>query len=135
MDLKQFYKQVEKIVLYPGSVDDLNRMEKLTNSGKHYNLVPIKGSTKYLTGPIIPGPNQFKELIDTIQFEADDELKITASTQKLAFTQKLEELVMQTYGDLDIRMKAQEIGAHGLVHVQLYNKERVYMGVPVKLEK
>lgn len=141
-----------KIALFPGSVDDLNRIESLSNSGRRYELMPIDGGRKYLTGVIIPSPTELRELMNA-QISGMAAFKETELASDLDLEPKelaelenqvgeayelIEQLAKQMFGKpeimrMDIRMKAKEVGANGLVHVQLYNKEGLYMGVPVKL--
>ena len=141
MDLKEFYKTVEDIVLYPGTVDELNKRKDVTVSGKRYEEIPLHGGKKFITGVIIPSPSEFQELTNVMQdaaealggmgLDVDD-----ADVNKL--TEMLEPTMKKLYGipavmNMDLRLKVKEIGANGLVCVQLYNKEDRYMGIPVSV--
>jgi hypothetical protein len=154
MDLRQFYMEAGKIALFPGSVDDLNRIESASNSGKQYELMPVDGGRKYLTGAIIPSPTEIRELMKAqlsgisafsesglaAKMDMNPETISEFESQFGEASEMLEQLTKQMFGNpaimgMDLRMKAREIGANGLVHVQLYNKEATYMGVPVKLQR
>ena len=154
MDLRQFYMEAGKIALFPGSVDDLNRMESASNSGGQYELMPVDGGRKYLIGDIIPSPTEVRELMKAqlsgisafsasrlaAKMDMNPEILSEIESQFGETFEMLEQLTKKMFEnpavmDMDIRMKARKIGANGLVHVQLYNKEATYMGVPVKLQK
>jgi len=130
MDLKKFYEDVKDIVLYPGSLNELNMIEQARGDGLMYELLPQEGSVKYIIGTIIPSPSECEEIIGIMDGFLDDAADLMNG---------LEEMVMELYGenviDADIRMKAKKIGANGLIHVRLYNTDGIYMGVPVKIKK
>lgn len=154
MDLPQFYMEAGKIVLFPGNVDDLNRLDITSNAsrGMEYSLMPMQGGRKFITGMLIPSPIELRELMQ-LQMGGLSAAKTSGLTSKLGLNKELddaeaqageafkmiEQLARQMFGqqatmDADIRMKARLLGANGLVHVQLYTKDGMYMGVPVRLE-
>ncbi len=146
MNMKEFYEDVEKIFLFPGCIDDLNSR---TGKNIEYERIRMKGGKQFLTGIVIPSIEEIKELtavaqegVDAAQgllgqlgvpFEDDDVLK-----QGFAQAQKmLEKVAEKAYGNpalmqRDIRMKAKELGAYGVAYFQMYNKDGLYMGVPVR---
>lgn len=145
MDLKEFHKSIEDIVLYPGGLDELNILEQATSSGRTYELMPQKEGVRYLTGIIIPKPSEFKERMTAMQ-------SVTGTLSKnnlgLALhedgmnemTGMLGQIMTEIYQtpelmNIDIRLKAKKIGADGLIHFQLYDKDAIYMGIPVKLKE
>ena len=155
MKLQQFYRETGKITLFPGSVDDLNTIESLSNSNKQYELMPVDSGRKYLTGAIIPSLTEVRELMKEqisgisalgesglaaklLDFDTET---ISGLKDHLGDASKIvEQLAKQMFENpaimgTDIRMKAKKIGANGLIHIQLYNKEETYMGVPVRLQK
>ena len=153
MDLKQFYREAGKIVLFPGSIADLNAIEALSDSRssiRRYQLMPVEGGQKYLTGILIPSPAELREqttakrlgmaVLQTsgLAGRLDSETEAVAELGEVLET--IERLTIQIVSKpeimgMDIRMKAREIGANGLVHFQAHgNKEETYMGVPVKLQ-
>lgn len=154
MALDEFYKKVNKIALFPGSIDDLNKIESLSDSGKQYELMSIDSGNKYLTGYILPSPNEVRELmkaqVSGISAFGESGLaaKVGVNPESIAdfesqfgeASETLEQLTEQMFGNpavnrLDIRMKSIKNGADGLVYLRLYNKDATYMGVPVKLKK
>ncbi|MCD6226539.1 MAG: hypothetical protein J7J93_01965 [Candidatus Aenigmarchaeota archaeon] len=154
MDLKEFHKSIEDIVLFPGSLYELNILEKVNGSGKTYELIQQKDGEKYLTGPIIPKPSELKEMIRVMQGVGGildkSDLGLELGLDDLGFeldkykmdemAGMLEEIMITLYEtpelmETDIRLKAKKIGANGLVDVRLYHKDGIYMGVPVKLKK
>ncbi len=135
MKIEEFYKAVKDVVLFPGSLDELNSLEKLCGSGKAYELLPAfdKKAEKYTKGVFVPSIEDIKSYYDMLN-----------KTHKVVCTQDgLIEMVKywitERYGilnyiNLDIRIKALEIGADGLTHFQKFDED-YFMGVPVKLAK
>ncbi len=157
MDLKEFYKGIKGIVLFPGSVDELNILEEINSSDREYKLMPIKGDKKYLIGTIIPNLKEIEEQVNNLKEGIRIRVKAISAIGGLE-TSLAQEIGREAFKELgpigniveslyteniknpaflgmDIRLKAKEIGANGLVHVQVYDKESFYMGVPVKLSK
>ena len=53
MNLQEFYKTVEDIILYPGTVNELNQRKDIIESCKKYEEMPLVGGKKFITGIII----------------------------------------------------------------------------------
>jgi len=88
----------------------------------------------------LSGIRSFNESVLAEKLEIDKESVAGIESELGEASEMLEGLARQIYEnpalrEMDIRMKAKEIGANGLVHVQLYTKEGTYMGVPVELIK
>jgi hypothetical protein len=122
-----------------------------------YEYVPVLGAKKYLTGIIIPtraedienlraqyyghaslaefGLQAILEMENEIVPGEEAELESTIRDDEtlLSFVRD-KKLKNPEIANLDIRMKARRLSAQGLVHVQLYNKEDFYMGVPIRLK-
>jgi len=146
MDLKQFYKSVEDIVLYPGDLNGLNLQEQVNGSGRVYELMPQKDAIKYIKGSIIPKPSELKEMVAAVQGASGkldklcSNLGLDEDTLGDMSGMMLEQMLLEAFEapefqNTDLRLKAKEAGADGLVHFQLYNTNDQYMGVPVKLKK
>lgn len=145
MDLNEFYKQVEGIIIFPGSVDDLNRVEEKAVSGNKYELFPVTGGNKFISGVIVPSKEELKAQlavmsgifagIAELQGEeaegAKKELDEMLESQLEPFLHKM--LGSPALMSLDLRLKAKQLGADGIVHVQMYDKNGRHFGVPVKL--
>ncbi|MBI4919020.1 hypothetical protein HY837_03760 [archaeon] len=144
MDLNEFYKQVDGIVMFPGSVEELNRLEFSKKSGRSYSIVPLEGNRTFFTGVIVPSKEELREMICVMKGVAVGFAALrgeeAASAQKELeeeIESELEPVLHQLLGspalmDLDLRLKAKKLGADGVVHVQMYNKDGMYFGVPVK---
>ena len=144
--MNEFYDQVKDIVVFPGSVSELNDMMK--SEGKQYKLMPVKGPKKYLTGALLPTKDEMKSLIaeklgalDAFQqsnaanelFDGElPDLGDISVARKLITSIFSELLNNPTYVNMDIRVKAKQMGADGLVRVQPDTSKDTYLGVPVK---
>jgi len=130
MRMNKFYKNVEDIILFPGTVNELNDQEELITMGKTgkeclskkvYKTLPQQGGVRYISGVIIPSPEKLKEtalaLLSIASGDSNIEQKVEKNGLILDFMvdkmYKLPELQK-----IDIRIKAKEMGANGLVHVQ-----------------
>ncbi len=142
--MKKFYDETKDIVMYPGSLEELNWIKGEMCRGNPYDILRIEGSKPYVTGVIIPSPTELRELMGLLNgvrgglgdlfgesfAEIDDTLDEVLGN--------MEPLMMKLFGTpamlkSDIRLKAKKMGAHGLIHVQMYSKDGLYSGVPVKL--
>jgi len=101
MDLNNFYKRVKDIIIYPGSLDELNEEERILGSGRIFTLNPINSGLRTLQGIIIPDLNNVKE-----------NLEIMAQAIKMPFksneTVNFFKEVYEKMTDLDIRIIAKE---------------------------
>jgi hypothetical protein len=136
MDIKEFYKSVEDIVLYPGSIDELNKIISVSGRKGAYELMPQQGNILYVTGVIIPTIPEMKKGLG-IAKNITESLAMFRSQDLDLGTERLEEMMNELYMNpamlsSDIRVAAKEIGANGLIHFQLFSKEDLYIGVPVK---
>lgn len=146
MNLKQFRKEIEEIFIFPGSIGDLHKM---LGQACNYEPILIPGGKKFLTGIIIPSIGELRELTSMMQegigsvqnvleqVAIGDENPDLTSDLFSKTGEMLEKMTAALYENPaimkhDIRMKAKELGAHGLVYFQMYTKNDVYMGVPVK---
>jgi len=144
MDMKKFYKDIKGIVLYPGTLDELNRTERISGRDRVYELMPQKGSIMYITGVIIPSPSEVKEIFGLVRnvgmaFAKPDSLGLPEDDVEEQ-VDGLENMLAALIGNreminMDIRLRAKKIGANGLIHVHLYSKEGSHMGIPVVLGK
>ncbi len=121
MRMNKFYKKVEDIILFPGTVDELNDQEELNKSGRVYETLPQQGGVRYISGSIIQSPEKFKELALALLSIAGGGSNIEQKVEKSGFI--LDFMVDKMYElpevqQMDIRLKAKKMGANGLVHVQ-----------------
>ena len=145
MEIKEFYKSVEDIILYPGNLKELNRLEQINGGDKSYELMPQNNGQRYLTGTIIPGQLEFEEAMTLVRITSgalsESDLDLDLDNEELGvLPEMMEQMTTKLYGksevqNLDLRLKAKKIGANGLIHIQMYNKDGTYMGVPVKLKQ
>jgi hypothetical protein len=145
-NLEKFYESIKGVILHLGSLDELNKNEQINGSGITYELMPQRSEKRYITGTITPTQSEIKEamkstknllgIINSLGFELEgEEILDKEETNEIAniienFTKQLFENPAAISND--IRLKAKEIGADGLIHVQLHTKDSIYMGVPVK---
>lgn len=151
MELEKFYKAANRIVLHPGSIEDLNQMEGRKNYGKEYEEMTNFHNKKFITGIMIPDFDEIKEYINIetsgVNYGEKPSLTTMLGVEELGRTMSetvkgyetiMEEFFKEKYSNpdvesLDIRMRAIERNADGLVHFQLYNaSNNLYMGVPVR---
>jgi hypothetical protein len=145
MNLEKFYKSVEGVTLFPGSI-----MEFTAYYGR--STVPVKNPQTLVTGIVIPSLGDITEALRIQQSGADSFAagitKMFAVSGMGDFSEHmnalenqiplLEEAVKAVFSDpkiqnADIRMKAMALGADAVVHFQLYDaKNTIYMGIPVR---
>ena len=151
MKISKFFKTVDDIVLYQGSLDELNRQEEINQSGKIYDFMPMKGSIRYLTGVIIPKPEEMEQILAVNLSRVKPKLSKTEidEAEKYLFgigkETTYESPMVQKF---DLRMAAKKFGANGLIRLQKDNSENklglrdskysgltlvTYWGTPVKL--
>jgi len=160
MSMNKFYKSVEDIILFPGTLDELNGQEeliRLLNKDKSipqrvYQLLPQQGGVRYISGVIIQSPEKLKEIGLTLLSIAGGGSNIEQKVEKSGFI--LDFMVDKMYElpkvqQMDIRLKAKKMGANGLVHVQYEGTSNLslkgsdfnsislhtYMGLPVRYRK
>ncbi len=149
--LEKFYKSIESIVLFPGSLAELNKQEKARDSGIIYGFLPKK-SPRYIRGTLFPTRKDFEtyahaaSVIDKLlQNDIATGMKqklqvymgplIFEADQLGSLTEKNIEDTLKMYPqdllDLDVRLQAKKIGAQGLVYLQLVDTQ-IYQGMPVR---
>ena len=158
MNMNKFYKTVEDIILFPGTVDELNDQEELIRleckTGKEYQYkrvyetLPQQVGIRYISGVIIPSLEKLKEIGLTLLSIAGDESNIEQKVKQKDLI--LDFMIDKMYElpevqQMDIRLKAKAMGANGLVHVQYEGTSSIslkssdfsnislqtYMGLPV----
>ncbi len=138
MDRKTFYNKVEKIVLFPGSLDELNQREECKRRRNLYEFFP---NDTLLSGIVIPSERDINEFTNALLQVAGEEEQNFSDLMwnNFYFHDKLL--------NLDLRIKANKMGANGLIRYQYLNKSEInlndsrmksvsfdiYMGVPVKI--
>ncbi len=150
MKIKKFFKTVDDIVLHQGSLDELNRQEEINGSGRTYDLMPMKSGVRYLTGIIIPKPEEVKEIL-AVNFSRIE--PNTSDEEADEAAEYVFELAKETLYEVpraqkfDLRMVAKEFGANGLIRLQLDTESKLelkdskysslnlttYQGTPVRL--
>jgi len=141
MNLKKFYKTIDDIVLYPGSVKELNDRERKKNSGKTFEEIPLNHGKKYIEGIVLPEMSSVKETVTTV-------IKVTSpkNEEYAEIIHMLSEIYSGITG-LDLRIKAKKLKADGFVHLQYVGQSSLnlrdskfgeivlaqYIGVPVRL--
>jgi len=141
MNLKKFYKTIDDIVLYPGSVKELNDRERKKNSGKTFEEIPLNHGKKYIEGIVLPEMSSVKETVTTV-------IKVTSpkNEEYAEIIHMLSEIYSGVTG-LDLRIKAKKLKADGFVHLQYVGQSSLnlrdskfgeivlaqYIGVPVRL--
>ena len=67
MNLNEFYESVRDFVLFPGNVDDLNKIDGGTQHlyAQGYKLMRLPGGRKFLIGLVIPEREEMRENILT----------------------------------------------------------------------
>ncbi|MBA3064108.1 hypothetical protein FP803_01580 [Candidatus Woesearchaeota archaeon] len=158
MRMNKFYKTVEDIVLFPGTVDELNDQEELITmrktgmeclSKKVYKTLPQQIGIRYISGVIIPSLEKLKEIGLTLLSIAGGESNIEQKVKQKGLI--LDFMVDKMYEipevqQMDIRLKAKKMGANGLVHVQYEGTSNLksdfgnitiqtYMGLPVTYDE
>lgn len=136
MGLKNFYETVEDIVLYPGTLDELNRIERRGKTGKIYDFMPQLSGQQYIIGILVPTAEEFKDFMMVARAAVG---ALSEDLENAEILERAEELRDKLFSSpqvraQDLRVKAKKIGAQGLIHVQLYTKDSLYMGVPVRQE-
>jgi len=129
--MNKFYKTVEDIILFPGTVDELNDQEELITmrktgrerlSKRVYETLPQQVGIRYISGVIIPPPEKLKEIaLALLSIASGSNSNIEQKIEKEGLI--LDFMVDKMYKlpevqQMDIRLKAKAMGANGLVHVQ-----------------
>lgn len=121
MDFKDFHKSIEDIFLYTRNLEELNKENP--QHGLHYKTIPLEGNKRFLFGPIIYDETEISNLIDVFLKLKENILgDVVDSGRSSAY-----DVMMKYFGNpalynLDIRKKAKDIGAQGLIHVRFYGK-------------
>jgi len=148
----EFYKTIDHIVLFPGSLEELNHLEKLNSSNKVYDLMPNVDNIKdNLIGEFI-FHQKLSDLKNHIEGWADSFLITeTKPAQRKATIQRfqMDDVIRNLHlledpkrMGQEIRVKVRDLGADGLIHFQLYETtysfvggcHNYYTGVPVVLK-
>jgi len=146
--LEKFYGLIDTVKVYPGNLDELNQLTLDT-----YKLISQTGAKLYLEGYIFPsqaelekGISLIKQSIDYLNepfsFGKTQEFNILGVRLEESSLENPEETVdniFSLYHEMgllnnDIRVKANNIGADGLIHFTLIpGKDIPYcQSVPVK---
>jgi len=157
MNMNKFYKIVEDIILFPGTLDELNQQEELIRmiktgeehfSKRVYKPLPQQGGIRYISGVIIPPIEKLREIGLTLLSIAGGESNIEQKVEQkgLILDFMVDKMYkLQDVQKIDIRLKAKAMGANGLVHVQYEGTSSIslkssdfgnitlqtYMGLPV----
>ena len=132
MDIKEFLDSIATVVLFPGNLGDLNHlMAQVPLEGKKYEyLAPPKGPRKYLEGLLLPtpGPDMSSYLraltkIIVMLHEEEGPIEEPYKTLEGMYQKTLSQILTPEVMEIDIRLKAKQLGATGLVHLQ-------YLGQP-----
>ena len=111
--LEEFYKSVEDIFLFLGNISELNELK--------YDLPQyVLLGREYIYGIIIPSKKDISEICNAIALLQPDNFPA-------GFTTELEDKIMPLYANpeflkLDLRVKAKDRGADGLIHVRYHNE-------------
>lgn len=162
MEADVFQRTVEKVVLYPGPLDELNEIEK-KGSGKVYELVEMRDQKRYVEGYLVPDVSKIKEGMKQFQdfLQSKDSAlgefiskmlggkenpledlfsKITPKDEDMA--KRLEKVFDLTpILEGDIRLQSVKYGGDGLIHFRPVSQGNYtlgftkYTGVPVKLKQ
>jgi hypothetical protein len=162
MNLKQFYQKVKDVLLFPGTLDELNRQEEINKSGRVYDLVKDTQSARYVRGLLVPGWSETEAfmrsmLMVAVEANMDEFEREEYNPQETE--SELEELIgplKEIFDKVrcspymlkhDIRLKAREMKANGIIHFKYECENSVdlkdnaissikynfYTGVPVRL--
>lgn len=132
-----FYKSIEDITLFPGTLAELNEFEQAYGRKRVYEIMPLDGKPKITSfvGVIIP-PLAQKQPEPEKQELAPDGLfggfaEFASKVNKLG-------LAKLAYSGADIRSAAKKAGANGVIHVRYFGKNesgsQQYIGVPVRVK-
>ena len=157
MDEIEFQEKVKDIIIYPGSLNELNEIERLKNSNREYELMALETPSYFIKGTLVEGLGDkifpllnfaLKQYIglspeldkEERQFvEEISEEKTLKGIIEILNSSKETEIIKKIIIDLEIRVSAKELGADGIIHFQFLHRSgddlEQYMGVPVKLKK
>lgn len=150
MNTEEFFSAVSGIILHSGSLEELNGIQKVSNSGRRYALRDFPGdTTTYLTGLLIPSSSELELMVvqrDVLgslnerffdpRNEEHRELALSELQADVRNAAECIEAMLKVpyIVNMDLRVKAQRIGASGLIHVQPY-ANNIYSGIPVTHRK
>jgi len=135
MNLDGFYKEIENVVVYPGSLDELND-EQMRNSARQFRLFSQNEARRFIEGILIPSPGEIDEgfavVRSLIEDPSDDELikKVELGLREAMDLQYSNQQIQ----DLDIRLRAYRMHADGIIRMQyIGSSELVSLNPKVKL--
>ena len=141
MNRKEFNEYVKDVIVFPGTLTELNGAQ-LNEKGLPYFLMPMKASHKFISGTLIPSVEEMKETFSTMKNGSELVAKLV-SMEKEEAKKMLDELLNQLIEKAekmyniplilhaDIRYRARQAGADGVIHFRQYGGENVFLGVPV----
>ena len=137
-----FHKSIENIILFPGSLEELNMTYNAGRSGTLYSIIPMTGSKRYVEGVIIPTEEEAMKVMKLMgsaslttildakaqlgEFSEEDKRQAVSGIMDMAYATLLEvyKLMPKNFSELDIRKQAKDMGADGLIRVTYQSESR-----------
>lgn len=148
MKLEKFYRDVCDVFLFPGSLDELN-----SGYNEIYEVLPLESQSLYVSGIVIPTQEDIVRhdralfALSMRRSFIDDEEDVDLGLETFLQQMLYEYYENEEFQKYDIRYRAQEVGAQGIIRLQYESTSNVanqydegdifsfqkMMGVPVRL--